>query len=235
MDSTVPAHYLMENGFWRSASQGTALILQEGDEPLAMHRRKYPRFADRGAVKVFCVPIQGAFHRKLFPEIAFTVPLPLFPAEAFKPVLPMGTDVNRTPGNTIRKVYICRAQTNAIAPGDVLLFYLSKAPGLVGSQSITSVGIAERVSVTRDLDELLRLTAKRSVFSVDDLRSLLSASEMPVKVIDFLLAGHVDPPVKLATLICDGVFASSPPQSITLLSPERYNRIRARIDLGFEL
>ncbi|WP_244941528.1 hypothetical protein [Bradyrhizobium yuanmingense] len=59
-----------------------------------------------------------------FPEIAFVRELPLFPTSDFGPILTREKD--RTPGNTIRKVYLCNARTTMIKPGDILLFYMSK-------------------------------------------------------------------------------------------------------------
>lgn len=194
-------------------------------------RTNYPRFVADPPAKVFCVPIKGDYHQKLFPELAFATALPLFPDE--NPLLSTGGE--RTPGNTIRKVYLCRAKITVMAPGDLLLFYQSKAEGLVASQAITSVGVVERVSQTSDLDELLRLTAKRSVFSEVELRTMIEAKPAPVKVIDFLLVGHLAPAVPLATLKSEGVFNGTPPQSICSLSAERFAPIRTRFDLGFDV
>jgi hypothetical protein len=49
------------------------------------------------------------------------------------------------------------------APGSVLLFYRSRSQGYLASQSITSVGIVETVTNASSLDELVRITVKRSV------------------------------------------------------------------------
>ena len=56
----------------------------------------------------------------------------------------------RTPGNTIRKVYLCRAQAKGLKPGDILLFYLSRDERLAASQSLTTVGIVEQCRESRD-------------------------------------------------------------------------------------
>ena len=194
-------------------------------------RMNYPRFIADPPAKVFCIPIRGDYHQKLFPELAFGTPLPLFPQE--NPLLTTGGE--RTPGNTIRKVYLCRAKTKRLEPGDLLLFYQSKTEGLLASQAITSVGVVERVSQTCELDELLRLTAKRSVFSEAELRVMVEASTTPVRVIDFLLVGHLEPAVPLATLKAEGVFNGGPPQSICALTPKRFAPIRMRLDFGFEV
>lgn len=208
------------------------LVMPPGEKNVfRVSRTNYPRFVADAPAKVFCVPIRGGYHQKLFPELAFEKPLPLFPGERRL----VTTSGARTPGNTIRKVYLCRAQTASIAPGDILLFYHSKAPNLAASQSITSVGIAERVSQTHDLEELIRLTAKRSVFSERELRGWIDESPSPVKVIDFLLVGHLNPPVPLETLTAEGVLSGHPPQSITALTPNRFAPIRRRLDLGFDV
>ena len=135
-------------------------------------RTNYPRFHDGSAVGKFCVPIQSAYHRRLFPEIAFGRDLPLFPSADFGPILTRHTD--RTPGNTIRKVYLCRARTTMIDPGDILLFYMSKDESLAASQSITTLAIAEQVRDIADVDELIKHAAKRSVYSADEMRWMSS-------------------------------------------------------------
>jgi hypothetical protein len=56
----------------------------------------------------------------------------------------------------------------------------------------------------------------------------------PIKVIDFLLAGHIDPPIPLAELIRLGVLKAGP-QSILQVPPNRFAPLRDRIKLGFEL
>ena len=85
-------------------------------------------------VRKFCIPIQPDYHRRLFPEIAFATELPLFPAGDVRPDLTAWR--GRTPGNTIRKVYLCRAKTTRIRPGDILFFYMSKDDSYAASQSI---------------------------------------------------------------------------------------------------
>jgi ribosomal protein S18 acetylase RimI-like enzyme len=191
--------------------------------------RHYPRFVARPPARAFCVPILGDYHAKLFPEIAFLAPLPLFPGIALR-----SGHHAKSPGNTIRKVYLCRAQTETLTSGDLLVFYQSKTPGALGSQCITSIGVVERVSKTSDLEELRRLTAKRSVFSDRDLKSLLDEKSTSIRVIDFLLCGHLDEPFPLKKLLAEGV-VSAPPQSITLLNDERFDALRAAFSLGFEL
>jgi len=83
-------------------------------------RLHYPRFYGGPTARKFCVPIKPDYHRRLFPEIAFGRELPLFPKAEFGLILAHGLE--RTPGNTIRKVYLCRAKSTRLRPGDLLLF-----------------------------------------------------------------------------------------------------------------
>jgi hypothetical protein len=177
------------------------------------------------------VPIRGEYHNILFPEMATKAQPDLFQLAG----LALEGGGPRTPGNTIRKVYLCRARSKALTPGDTLLFYRSSSRGYVASQCATSIGIVEEVNEASDLDALLRLTAKRSVYSTEQLNEILAASSEPVKVIDFLLVGHLEPPVPLKTLVSEQIFTSGPPQSISQLSPERFEAIRRRMNFGFEV
>lgn len=195
-------------------------------------RLNYPRFHDGEGVRKFCVPIQPEYYCKLFPEIAFGRELPLFPTEEFGPILSQGEE--RTPGNTIRKVYLCRAKTTMIRPGDVLLFYMSKDESYAATQSITTIGIAEQVINVSTTDDLVRHTAKRSVFSADDLATMNPRPSSPIKVIDFLLIGHLQPAVPLSDLLEQGVFNNRPPQSIAELGEARYV-LKPSLHIGFDL
>jgi hypothetical protein len=120
-----------------------------------------------------------------------------------------------------------------IKPGDILLFYMSKDARLAASQSITTLAIAEQVRDIGDPDELIKHTAKRSVYSPDEMRAMNPTSASPVKVVDFLLVGHTQPVVGLADLQRLRVLANHPYQSITMLSEDQYRALRGELDLGF--
>ncbi len=163
------------------------------------------------------------------------MPLPLFSAPGLARERTASQGQERTPGNTIRKVYLCRAQTRSLKPGDLLFFYLSKDERLEWSQSLTTVGIVERWQESTTAEDLIRMTAKRSVFSASELAGRQKESERPMKVIDFLLAGHSTPPVRLDTLLDKGIFSGLPPQSIARLDETRYRHLRPLLNLGFDL
>jgi hypothetical protein len=194
-------------------------------------RLNYPRFHDDPGVRKYAVPIQSDYHQRLFPEIAFGKELPLFPRKEFGSLL--GIRAERTPGNTIRKVYLCRAKTKSLKAGDLLFFYLSKTAGLEASQSITTIGVVEQVTEVSSAEDLIRLTAKRSVFSADQIRGLSPSPSSPIKMIDFLLAGHVVPAIPLQTLVNLEIFAGSPPQSIAQITEEKYSGLHPLLNVGY--
>ena len=210
--------------------------IQHGDlracaTPLETHRSFYPRFDDGPEVRKFLVPIQPNYHSTLFPEIAYLAALPLLP----RVLLVSRTKgwQGSTPGNTIRKVYLCHSKAKQLRPGDILFFYMSKGTEFQFSQSVTSIGVVEKLSTASNYEELSRATAKRSVFSSAELNALVSVGATPVRIIDFLLSAHLDPPIPLPRLLENGVCNGRPPQSIAQLDEDRYRALRRLMDLGF--
>ena len=95
-------------------------------------------------------------------------------------------------------------------------------------------GVVEQVTNVCSTEELVRQTAKRSVFSVESLHEMAASPSSPVKMIDFLLVGHAEVPVPLGVLVDEGIFSGRPPQSITELSEEKYAKLRSHLQLGFD-
>lgn len=208
------------------------LLTAENDDDLfELARLNYPRFVCRPPAAAFCVPIRGQYHDILFPEL-----VPRDDNDAPKTAeTRISTPAGRLPGNTIRKVYLCRAQTTQLGPGSVLVFYRSRSPGHAMSQSVTSVGVVETVTYAYSLRDLVRLTAKRSVYREAQLDEFQAKTDHPIKVIDFLLIGHLDPVMTLDELIRKKVFKDHPPQSICQLPQERLDPIRKRMKFGFKV
>jgi len=186
-------------------------------------RLNYPRFISRG-VRGFGVPIIEEFHDTLFPDL--------------KAIRPQGELFNEfgqrkplRPGNTIRKVYLCRAQSRLGAPGSLLFFYKGKSSE-APSQAMTAIGIFEDFALARSVRDLMQLTAGRSVYSERQL-ALWEAEKRPVKVINFLLAAYIEPPVGLPELYDMNVFAGHPAQSIFELDQAPIEALLARGKLGF--
>ncbi len=200
------------------------------DDVFEVDRLNYPRFVSEAPVESFVVPIRADYHFKLFPEIGNIDHAPLFPE--------LG-NLHRshrygTPGNAIRKTYLCRSSTSSMRPGSILLFYQSKNASYIRSQSITSVGIVEAVNKAKSLELLLRLSAKRSVFSETELEEMAPTEDSPVKVIDFLLAGHLTSSIPLDVLLQD-LTLNAPPQSITKVRTTAFRSWAAKLDTGYEL
>ncbi len=184
-------------------------------------RKNYPRFATGDGVAAYAIPIQEEFHEVLFPELVNRKQFSLF-----------GETGLLRPGNTIRKVYLCRAPANISQPGALLFFYKGKSEAQP-SQAITTVGVFEEMKLAHSAEELLQLAGGRSVYSELQLRHLAASPDNPVKVINFLLAAHVEPPMPLAALVTSQVFAARPPQSIKSLLPSQQMSVLRQGAFGF--
>lgn len=216
----------------RAIASNNPETLPAGTSPLAVAFGSYPRFYEGSGVPKYVIPIRPAFHAILFPEIADLTQL-----ELFSPAHPLWNSSDardRTPGNTIRKVYICRSPTRTLTPGAVVLFYLSKSSDYRRSQSVTSVGVVERVEFALTVDELIRLVGRRSVYSEESLRAMSPTEQSPVMVIDFLLHGHFDPQLSLDLLLTSGAFSDRPPQSIKRLDEAAYQNLRTASRMSFD-
>jgi hypothetical protein len=84
-----------------------------------------------------------------------------------------------------------------------------------GYESPRASGLeCEADTLAHSTDDLVHLTAKRSVFSAAELEGFNATPDNPMKVIDFLLVGHAEHPISLDVLLDKGVFSGRPPQSI---------------------
>lgn len=197
------------------------LLVRNGLSLFDLARTNYPRFATGAGIESYAIPIKEEFHEILFPELVDRRQLTLFD----------DTGVRR-PGNTIRKVYLCRAQAKITQPGAILFFYKGKSAARP-SQAITTVGIFEEMALARSTEELRRLAGGRSVYSDVQLIAMRASGARPVKVINFLLAAHLEPPVPLLTLQNRKVFAAHPPQSIKHLAAAQQQIVLGQGALGF--
>lgn len=184
-------------------------------------RHNYPRFATGDQVSSYVIPIKEEFHEILFPELVNRCQLNLFDSTGFL-----------RPGNTIRKVYLCRSPANISQPGSLLFFYKGKSE-FEPSQSVTTVGVFEEMKLAHSTEELRQLAGGRSVYSETQLRQLAATASHPVKVINFLLAAHLEPPMSLTSLTSSSVFAARPPQSIKTLMPAQQISVLERGTFGF--
>ncbi|MGN6207958.1 hypothetical protein [Asticcacaulis sp.] len=188
-------------------------------------RTNYPAFYSGPKVQACVIPIQEGYHDILFPELKRVPQLDLFGLDG-------GGSGPRRPGNTIRKVYLCRSPKVLTQPGTVLIFYKGSSH-YSPSQALTTVGIFEDITLATSTAELMRMTGGRSVYSERDLTAWNATQSSPVKVINFLLAGHIVPPFPLQEFVNAGIF-SSHPQSITTLPQEHLSTILERLSLTLE-
>ena len=98
------------------ALRGAALDPPADQSLFDAARLQYPRFCARENVEAYGIPIKETYHEVLFPELADRSQPSLFEFGG------IGSGP-KTPGNTIRKVYLCRAQAWIGQPGALLLFY----------------------------------------------------------------------------------------------------------------
>jgi predicted nucleic acid-binding protein/GNAT superfamily N-acetyltransferase len=202
-----------------------ALSTVEGVSNFELDRLNYPRFVTRPDIRAFGVPIKEGYHDTLYPDLRNPAQPDLFEA------IGMGSGPKR-PGNTIRKVYLCRAQSTLGPPGSLLLFYKGKSQS-PPSQALTAIGIFEESAMASSTKDLMLLTGGRSVYSEAELSEWKATARRPVKVINYLLAAYIEPAIALDELRTLGVIAGHPPQSIFELKMERLNALLPRMNLGF--
>jgi ribosomal protein S18 acetylase RimI-like enzyme len=188
-------------------------------------RENYPRFLLDDDTRGFGIPIKEGYHDTLYPDLWNPRQPDLFSGAS-------RAEVPTRPGNTIRKVYLCRAQSNLGPPGSLLFFYKGASKELP-SQAITVLGVLESVKLAGSTKELMQLTGGRSVYSEEELQAWSATPERPVKVINYLLAAYIYPPVSLDELETMGIVSGHPQQSIYELGHDFLTKLVARSNLGF--
>jgi hypothetical protein len=176
-----------------------APALFPGEDVLVGAHRIYPCYFDDPTIRKFVISIWPSYHAKLFPEAAMD-----------RETAAQSTD---RPGNTIKKVYLCNSPNNQLRAGDLIFFYVTKN-GSKFSQTVATLGVVESVQIATNIRDVRRLTAKRSVFLDEELVDWVKTKNS-VKVIDFLLIGHIDPPIPLQAAIKKGALSSHPSQSFS--------------------
>lgn len=195
-------------------------------EPFETGRKNYPRFVLDHTIQGFGVPIREKYHDTLYPDLWEPRQSDLF-VDSSTAAAPS------RPGNTIRKVYLCRAPSQLGPPGSLLFFYKgrSKDPP---SQAITAIGLLEEVTVASSTRELMLKTGGRSVYSEAELVAWGATAARPVKVINYLLVAYVTPPINFKELKEMGVVhGKQPPQSIYRLRDGTLKALLKRSNLGF--
>ncbi|NHI91668.1 MAG: hypothetical protein EAX96_04130 [Candidatus Lokiarchaeota archaeon] len=179
----------------------------QGLKPLDILNQFYPNFYDGIKVKKFIVPIRPQFHQRLFTS---------FPGRQTLLEEHIGDFIIE--GNSIKKVYLTHSNIKRIKEGDLILFYRS-----IDKQKITTIGIVEDVFFEmQDLDEIIRIVSKRTVYSRSEINDLLTK---PITIIKFRHLFHLRKGYKLKKLIKRGVLSAAP-QTITEINHESYTIIK---------
>ncbi len=179
----------------------------ENIQPSEFNKKYYPAFYDGQRVKKHIIPIIPEYHDRLFMEYRHRVP------SIFE-----GAGELITEGNAIEKAYISHTKSKKLSPGDILLFYRSR-----DRRELTSVCTAEKIfrEITT-YEEVIKLVAKRSVYSKDDLSGILKQG--PATVILFLLHFELNRYISFHNLQKAGIVRKAP-QSVMEISDERYRQI----------
>jgi GNAT superfamily N-acetyltransferase len=201
---------LEDFGFQKNGMYGADIMLvkEHPIEPpvsilptLDYARLYFPHFRRDESVRKFLIPIQPQFHQILFPDL--TRQAQLFSSGS-------------TAGNAIKQAYLCKAPTNQVKPGDVVIFYRT-----VDEMAATSIGVVECYEVHNDAAKIMQVVRRRTVYSQKDIELMARTA---TKVMLFRLIGHFPEPVAFSSLISEGI-VSGPPQSITKISDDSFSKL----------
>lgn len=201
---------LNDFGFEQSGMYGTDVMMvkshpispPEKELPALDYVRLYfPHFRKDNAVRKFLVPIKPRYHQILFPELARQTQL-------FGGSSPAG--------NAIKQAYLCKAPTNQVRPGDIVLFYRTG-----DTMAVTTVGIVECYEIHDSATNIMQLVSRRTVYSQRDIEEMAAT---PTKVMLFRLVRHFSAPITYSTLMQKNI-VSGPIQSITKISDDSFSRL----------
>lgn len=169
----------------------------------------YPYYRDDPSIRKFIVPIRKYYHEDLFPDISDKA------RGLFRNVIG-----NYSPqSNTIKKAYICHSPIKRIRPGDLLFFFRTQ-----DRRCIECSGIAEHVDRANDIEYVMSLVSKRTVYSRVALVELLKKESL---IILFRYLGDF-PSITNNTLTCAGICGAI--QSIREINHDQYvNCIRREL------
>lgn len=160
--------YGFTEGATKTTANGVEMVLVRSLDSFTGDRLKDYPFIHTKGVRYWLLAIYPEYHTRLLPDSI----LKNEPEELIQ-------DVSHT--NTIHKVYIARLALSRMSPGDVVVFYRTtdgKAAAYYRSV-VSSVCVVEEVRKKRDfgsVDDYLKYTKPRSVFSEDELREKWTGS-----------------------------------------------------------
>jgi hypothetical protein len=175
--------------------------------PFEFHLKFGPRAVSFYNNSSFIVPIVPQYHKLLFPELEIQT----FLMPDLRPC-----------GNSIRKAYLCHANTNQISRGDNVLIYRSN-----DISSITAIGVVEDTLRSKDTDSIARYVGSSTVYRYDEICALCHKHVLAIK---FRFAKELDNPISLKQLRDDHIIKGQP-QSISKIPQEKIACIKSLIEM----
>jgi rRNA-processing protein FCF1/GNAT superfamily N-acetyltransferase len=203
----------------------SSLSKKDGESLFTTARVNYPRFVTGPGVRAFGIPIKEGYHDTLYPDLKSQ-----HQGDLFEDAGMVGP---QRPGNTIRKVYLCKAKSKLAEPGSLLFFYKGKSKH-DPSQAFTTIGILEEVASATSTKELMTLAGGRSVYSQKELEAWKASVGNPIKVINYILVSYIEPPVGISELKELQIFGAHPPQSIFEIKIN-LKSLLSRVNLDFDI
>ncbi|TLU87471.1 MAG: hypothetical protein FDX21_01140 [Chlorobium sp.] len=170
-------------------------------DPLSYAIRYYPHYLDNPHIAKFIVPIQPEYYNDLFADTSDTA-RGLFSGDH---------SFYSPQSNTIKKAYICHSNTTGVRPGDLLLFFRTQ-----DRKSIECIGVVEQNYRGRDIDKVLPLVSKRTVYSKGEIEKRLLKETL---VILFRFIRNISP---ISHHILEKAEIKGPIQSIRKITHEQY-------------
>jgi len=170
--------------------------------PFDYLRSYFPHYRDGAETCAYVIPIRPPFHDILFPD---------FEGSSNKQKQLFHQD--NYAGNAIKMAYLCRAQTKAMNPGDILLFYRSG-----DERALTSIGVVESYETLADAESIVARVKRRTVYSLSEIQEM---AKQPTRVILFRFVRHLPRALCLVDLLAKNIL-NGQPQSITKISHDRY-------------
>ncbi|WP_372795545.1 hypothetical protein [Pontiella sp.] len=125
----------------------------------------YPHYLDTASVGKFIVPIQPKYHNDLFADTS----------DVARSLFAHDPSQYSAQSNTIKKAYICHANTTQIQAGDLVLFYRTH-----DRKNIECIGVIEQTYRGREIDKVLPLVSKRTVYSREEIGQWLQKDTLVI-------------------------------------------------------
>lgn len=141
----------------------------------------HPFYSDAPSINKFIIPIQEKFYRTLFKDGTLRAPT------LFDGTIEGLVEIQ---GNTISKAYICKSKRLTMKTGDILFFYSS------GKHKVVEpTGILDSVQYTRDIAEVNQMVKRKTVYTEEELASMLTGQK-ELTVLIFRLIYYLKTPIR---------------------------------------